>query len=217
MPDRAAMIVDGFNFYHAVHDLGADYLKWVNLWRLAEIIIPSHSEVVAGVTFCTAFYPGDFQKRIRHDRYNSALAIAGVTVEKGHYVWEDRDCPSCQHSWKRPTEKQTDINVALAAFDGARRDLFDHCYLLSADSDQAATAKWFNLAFPAKKLTMVVPPVRRGSKMIRDRGERQKIQLNRDHLERALFGSLVTNGTTSTCRPSEYDPPAGYVMWDDRP
>lgn len=217
MPDRAALIVDGFNLYHAVHDLGENYLKWTNLWRLAEVIIPSQSEVVEAVTFCTAFYPGDHGKRIRHDRFNAALELVGVKVEKGHYIWVDRECPDCGHRWTRPTEKETDINVALAVFDGARRDAFDHCYLLSADSDQAATARWFKAAFPDKRLTIVIPPVRRGSKEIRDKGERNKIQLNRNHFERALFGPLVTNGTVTVHRPNEYDPPEGYVMWDDRP
>lgn len=217
MTERAALIVDGFNLYHAVHDLQENWLKWVNLWKLAEIIIPSKSEAVESVTFCTAFYPGDFQKRIRHDAYNAALEVVGVKVEKGHYTWTDRECPDCGHAWKRPTEKQTDINVALAAFDGARRDSFDHCYLLSADSDQAATARWFKGAFPDKRLTIVVPPIRRGSKEVRDKGERQKIQLNRNHLERALFGPIVSSDLKSVCRPHEYDPPEGYVMWDNRP
>jgi hypothetical protein len=217
MPDRAALIVDGFNLYHSVHDLGENFLKWVNLWKLGEVIIPSNSEFVECVTFCTAFYPGDFQKRIRHDLYNAALDLVGVKIEKGYYRWEPRECPDCGHNWERPTEKQTDINVALAAFDGARRDKFDHCYILSADSDQAATVRWFKEAFPEKRLTMVVPPARKGSKLIRDKGEKSKIQLNRDHLERALFGAVVSNGIQAVHRPPEYDPPPGYVMWDDRP
>jgi hypothetical protein len=217
MPKRAALVVDGFNLYHSVHDLGENFLKWVNLWRLGEIIIPSVSEALVSVTFCTAFYPGDFQKRIRHDAYNKALELAGVRVCPGHYVWDDRSCPRCKHAWKRPTEKQTDINVALAVFDGARRDEFDHGYLLSADSDQAATVAWFNDAFPGKELTIVAPPSRKGSKQVRDKGGRPKIQLTRDHIERALFRDITTDGADTVIRPFEYDPPKGYVHWDDRP
>lgn len=217
MTKRAALVIDGFNLYHAIDDLGENFLKWVNLWRLGEIIIPSHTESLVSVTFCTAFYPGDFGKRIRHDKFNEALRMSGVDIVMGHYVHDDRDCPSCKHTWQRPTEKQTDINVALSIFDGARRDAFDHGYLLSADSDQTATVSWFNKAFPNKDLTIVVPPQRKGSKSIRDKGGRPKIQLNAHHLERALFRESVSSGARTVIRPTEYDPPAGYVHWDDRP
>jgi hypothetical protein len=38
------------------------------------------------------------------------------------------------------------------------------------------------------------------------------------HIERALFPGLVTaDGQASVMRPHEYDPPPGYVMWDQRP
>lgn len=214
---RAALFVDGFNLYHAVADLGENFLKWADLWRLGEEIIPSKSQSLVSVDFCTAFFPGDFGKRIRHDAYNKALTLRGVTIHMGHYVHEPRECPDCGHQWQRPCEKQTDINVALSLFDAARRDAFDHGYMLSADSDQVATVQWFGSAFPGKQLTIVHPPERRGSKQIRDRGGRPKIQLTRDHFERCHMGPSVSNGTVTVNRPIEYDPPAWWVHPDHRP
>ena len=214
---NAGLFIDGFNLYHAIDELGLNYLKWTDLWRIGEEIIPSKTERLACVEFCTAYFPGDHGKRIRHDAYVGALTLKGVAFHWGHYADDHRDCPSCKHSWVRPNEKQTDINVALSVFDAARRDRIDHAYLLSADSDQAATVSWFKAAFPDKEITIVIPPARPGSKLIRDKRERKKIQLNRDHFERAHMGSMVTDGSHTINRPFEYNPPIGWVHPDDQP
>ena len=214
---RAGLFIDGFNLYHAVSDLGESYLKWADLWRLGSEIIPGASQQLVMVDFCTAYFPGDHGKRIRHERYKDALELRGVRCHWGHYADDHRSCPQCNHSWVRPAEKQSDINVALSVFDAAMRDVIDHAYILSADSDQAATVTWFKKAFPEKAVTMVIPPSRPGSKQIRDKAERQKIQLSKDHFERCHFGASVTDGQKTVNRPVEYDPPAGWVHPDDRP
>lgn len=214
---RAGLFIDGFNLYHALQDLGQNHLKWANLWRLGEDIIPSQSQQLVTVQFCTAYFPGDHGKRIRHDAYKRALELSGVECHWGHYADDHRACPSCNHQWIRPSEKQTDINVALSVFDAARQNKIDHAYILSADSDQAATVTWFTGAFPDKAITLVIPPNRPGSKLMRDKGGRQKIQLNASHFERCHFGAVVTDGTTTINRPFEYDPPQGWIHPDDRP
>ena len=217
MSKRAALFVDGFNLYHSVNDLGENFLKWTNLWELGNIIIPSNSEELVEVHFCTAYYPGDHGKRVRHEKYNNALQLLGVQVHMGHYIKEDKICPSCSHAWARHSEKQTDINVALSLFEGAQRDAYDHGYLLSADSDQLATVKWFNRTFPSKRITMVIPPGRTHSKAIRDNGGHQQIQLNRMHFERAHMGNAVSKGGKTIIRPIEYAPPIGWVHPKNRP
>ena len=214
---RAALVVDGFNLYHSVHDLGENFLKWADLWHLGQEIIPSKTQTLVSVEFCTAFYPGDHGKRVRHEAYNKALRLRGVKIHEGHYIQEDRNCPACHHEWKRWNEKQTDINVALSIFEGARLDLYDHAYLLSADSDQTATVQWFRKAFPLKAITIVIPPGRPGSKIIRDRGGHSQIQLTRDHFERTHMDGLVTDGRISVVRPYEYAPPPNWVHPKNRP
>jgi len=213
---RAGFYVDGFNLYHSINDLGENFLKWCNLRRLAEIVVPSQSEALAKVVYCTAYYPGSAGQRSRHERYVRALQLMKVDVVMGHYVYEDMDCKSCGREWEKPTEKQTDINLALSLFDDAYQDVIDHAYLLTADTDQAATAKFFAMRFPNKKLTTVSPPGRTHSQHILSHTP-FKMALNRDHIERALFRATVqVDGHPLILRPSEYDPPANYVFWDDR-
>jgi hypothetical protein len=213
---RAAFYVDGFNVYHSIAELKKPYLKWLNHWRLAELVAEAGDEIVK-VTFCTAYHP-DFRKKVRHERYVKALENTAVTVLRGHYVHEDWDCRECGHEWKKPTEKQGDINVALAIFDDAYQDLFDHAYLVTADSDQAATAKLFKARFPNKRLYSVAPPGRSHSQHILAQTQHRKT-ITEDMLDLAVFVSVVpgVNGSAAVIRPFEYAPPEGWVHPNDRP
>lgn len=210
------MYVDGFNLYYAILELDQPYLKWLNLRRLGESIIPSRSEQLDKILFCSA-YTGKFDKKVRHENYISALKTTGVSVVLGHYTKEPVDCASCGHVWQKNTEKQTDVNVALSLFDDAYQDVFDHAYLVTADSDQAATARLFKARFPQKRLTAVCPPNRHHSQHILSYAD-AKISLTSDHLDKAVFPGLVTaEGQSAVIRPPEYAPPVGWVHPDDRP
>jgi uncharacterized LabA/DUF88 family protein len=210
------MYIDGFNLYYAVAELNENYLKWADLWRLSNQIIAKQSEELVKVVFCTAYYPGDHSKRIRHELFKRALEVSGVACMFGHYIHEPMDCHACGHEWSKATEKETDINVALALFDDAYQGVFDHAYLLSADSDQAATAKMFKTRFPEKRLTSVVPPGREPSKSVMAHAD-ARILLTRDHFERVVMPGMIESPGGLIVRPHEYDPPAGWVHPDKRP
>ena len=214
---RAAFYYDGFNLYHAINDLGESYLKWCNLWELAERLIPKQTEELVKVVFCTAFYPGDERKRWRHQQYLNALENVGVTTVKGHYVHEVSACSHCRKTWKQPTEKETDINVALSLIMDAQDDVFDRAYLVTADSDQAATARLFKDRFPQKQLITVAPPGRNFSVDIARYTGGNRLAITKDHLDWTVFPAIVMRGTNpSGRRPREYDPPEWWVHPRDR-
>lgn len=212
MTQRAAFYVDGFNLYHAVAELREEHLKWLNLRAMAEMLIPSETESVCRVVFCTAFYPGDSNKRWRHQQYNNALMLNGVSCVFGHYVHEDASCRDCGATWSRPGEKQTDINLALSLYHDAVSDVFDVAYLVTADSDQAATARFLSENFPQKRLITVAPPGRNFSANI-EKFASGRMQLTRDTIARCLFPAVVLDpsGKAHGRRPREYDPPSGWL------
>ncbi|MFN0262410.1 NYN domain-containing protein [Tepidamorphus sp. 3E244] len=219
MPIRSAFYVDGFNLYHGISELNEDFLKWCNLWKLADLLIPSKSETLVKVVYCSAYYPGDSQKWWRHNEYKKALELSGVTTVWGHYVHEPMNCKGCNRRWEKPTEKQGDINVALHLFNDAVNGVFDKCYLVSADSDQAATAKMMKNAFPDKPLVSVAPPNRDFSNNVLEYAS-GKIALNLDHIEKSLLPPIVLDGSgqkPAARRPNEYTPPDWWVHPDDRP
>src|SRR5690242_3052714 len=89
---RAALYIDGFNLYHPIKRMGADFchLKWANLWRLGEILTQPQGQELVKVTFCTAVpsVRQDHEQRNRHERFNDAQRACGVTIKLGHYVPE---------------------------------------------------------------------------------------------------------------------------------
>lgn len=213
--NRAGLYIDGFNLYHAIDDLGEGFLKWADYWKLGEIIIPSRSERLVTVCYCTAYYP-DARKKWRHQQFVGALECKGVDVVRGHYVREDMECRACDTTWKKPTEKAGDINVAIHLLRDAFADDIDHAYLISQDSDQSATARMFAQQFPEKKLTTVAPPGRNFSVHIENYAH-GRVKLTRDHIERCVMPEIVFKpGVANVRRPREYAPPDGWVHPDRR-
>lgn len=208
MADRAAFYIDGFNLYHAIDDLAQPHLKWLNLWKLSAMLIPQRSEQLDRVVWCTAVRTKNAAAMLRHRTFIAAVKSTGVIHMEGHFTTEHRECKSCGHSWDAPVEKQGDVNLALALIDDAHQNLFDHAYLVSADSDQVATAKLFAARFPKKKLTSVAPPGRSHSKEILALGV-PKMVMNVGQLEKCLFPkSVIANGAVVATRDPSYDPPA---------
>ena len=215
---RAAFYVDGFNLYHAIEELQQPHLKWISYWKLASLLIPQRSQELVSVTWCTAYYPGDERKKWRHEQLVGAQKCHNVTVVRGHFVYEDRDCRGCKREWQHPTEKEGDINVALNLMCDAFADRYDHAYLISADSDQAATLRAFRREFPGKFITQVVPPGRKRSEHLDGLATHDSIRLNENHLERAVMPPVVFKPQVANVRrPREYEPPKDWVHPDERP
>jgi hypothetical protein len=215
---RAAFYIDGFNFYHAVNDLGQNHLKWIDLWQLGENLIPKRTERLVKVVFCTAYNknPAKFGSLTRHQKYVKALKHLGVTCVLGHYIKEPRDCRGCGRSWEDDSEKQSDINVALHMFHDAHVGAVEHAYLLTADSDQTATVKFMKEQCPACRITSVAPPDRNFSTNILPHTD-GKIALTAANLERVVLPRAIIGRNAAgqqaliVERPPEYAPPAGWV------
>jgi hypothetical protein len=204
---KAAFYVDGFNVYHAIDDLRRDHLKWLDLWALALALINKREEELASVKWCTAHYTDDPGKRARHLAYRQALQQKGVEALLGHFVDEQHVCKNCKRDYWRLSEKQGDVNVAIHLIGDAFQDKFDHYFLISADSDQVATAKYFTAAFPSKRLTIVAPPGRKHSQHLLSLPVDHK-SIREETLEACLLGEMVpVKGRPSILRPAKYAPP----------
>lgn len=208
---RAAFYYDGFNFYHSVLEIGQDHLKWLNLSKLSASLI-THSESLVKVVICTAFYPGDEKKKFRHQQFINALQATGVQCVMGHYTHEPKECKNCGYKWSQPNEKASDVNLSLSLISDAQDDVFDTAYLVTADSDQVATAKFFRSRFPKKRIVTVAPPGRNLSAHLQD-NTHSSLKINVDFLDYCLFDPIVMDpkGKNHGRRPREYEPPTGWV------
>nr|WP_093570381.1 NYN domain-containing protein [Methylobacterium sp. 174MFSha1.1] len=208
-PLRAAVYIDGFNLYHPVREMGEPFLKWCNLWRLSELLCAPQALSLRRVVFCTAMPLHKPDSLARHRLFNNAQVASGVDVIEGHYIYNDEI--------GRYSEKQSDINVALSLIIDGTDDLYDWAYLVSADSDQAATARVFKERFPQKKLAVVAPPNRKPPDKTMPYADLH-FSISRDQIERTLLPNFVpTKDGRFVRRPAEYDPPNWWLPPDQRP
>lgn len=128
----------------------------------------------------------------------------------GHFVEETITCKECLEDYVKDTEKQGDINVALQLLRDAYEGHIQNFYLVTADSDQAATARIFRELFPDKKLISVAPPGRSHSKHILAHASSNR-SIFKETIERCLFLKDVTvRGRWVVTRPQRYDPPSDW-------
>lgn len=210
---RVAAFVDGFNLYHAIHDLGLPHLKWVDLRRLVEAFAPGPQHIITRVTYCSAFATWRPDAYRRHREYVKALDATGVVPLMGKFKEKERRCRKCSASWKDHEEKETEVNLALQLLDGAHRDLFDRAILVSGDSDLAPAIRMVRALYPGKEVRILMPPGRPYSMdLVNAAGPLTKARrIDRLHIERALLLEEVLEPMTGRVvarRPAEYQPPA---------
>ncbi len=206
--ERIVAFIDGFNLYHAIHDLNRPHLKWVDLWELASVFVRERSQTLEDVYYFSAYatwLPGPFN---RHRAYVRALRAVGVNVVLGKFKEKDRKCPSCGHRWKSHEEKETDVNIAAAMILLAARDTYDRALLVTQDSDLAPAVGLIESQLD-KPVTVITPPHRKHStELIQAAAGKAKIKTA--HLERCLFHQKIydAGGNLVAIRPTDYDPPA---------
>lgn len=109
------------------------------------------------------------------------------------------------------TEKQTDINLALHVVRDAHDNVFDCAYILSADSDQAATARMLKDWFPAKYLIGVSPPANKVPEKVKTYADDHFVLTMLD-VERCVFDyPLIGKSGKEIPRPPAYDPPQKWI------
>jgi hypothetical protein len=205
---RGAVYVDGFNLYHPIKETGLNHLKWACLWEIGELLCRAEGLKLVKVVFCTAVpkhLPGTFE---RHITFNNAQIARGVIVLKGHHVPEGDGY----------SEKQSDINVALSLMMDGVDDVYDSAFLVSADSDQVATAKFFKerLAPQGKELFAAIPFGKTYPTDYASLGVKRRT-VSVEMLEQCVMDAQISGKKGLINRPPEYAPPAEWVHPKERP
>ena len=134
MSQKLNLYVDGFNLYFGLRSYGGRY-KWLDLRLLAERLCQD-GEVVGTVIYCTARISGKDKTKIRRQNvYLEALRERGVTIVFGKFKARPHNCPSCGHRYKKPEEKESDVNLASLLLRDAAAGQAKTVAIVSADSD----------------------------------------------------------------------------------
>ena len=211
---RVIAFIDGFNLYHAIHDLGQNHLKWLDLSKLVRHFAPSPDYKIKDIFYFSAFATWRKKAVQRHRKYVKALNAKNVTTVMAKFKTKDRSCFKCGHKWIDHEEKETDVNIALYMLREGYRDSCDRFILISADSDLSPAVRMLNKEFPDKNVRIIFPFARGYSwDLVHAVGGKKNIrQLKRIHLERSLIEKEVRSDTGELIiRPTEYDPPTNNM------
>lgn len=167
-PKRLIGYIDGFNLYFGLKSRGWRRYYWLDLRRLIENLLKPGQRLVA-VKYFTARVAAtrtDADKTRRQTVYLEALqTLPDLRIFCGHYLLRPQKCRSCGFQDQVPTEKMTDVNVAVEMLTDAYEDRFDAALLISADGDLVPPVAAVRRLFPAKRVTVVFPPGRHSNRL----------------------------------------------------
>ncbi len=155
---RVLVLIDGFNLYHAIKDLNAPELKWLDVSKLAQRFMRPGTERAISTRYFTAYPKWDKARTGRHRLYVAALKSIGVRVVLGDFQKIKRRCRTCGQYYETFEEKKTDANMVAQIMGEAAEDSFDTALIVSADSDLIAAVDGLRSYFPKKRLGFIFPP-----------------------------------------------------------
>ena len=215
--ERIAVYVDGFNLYHAIDNLDKPHLKWLNICKLAQLLIKPKTQTLTAIRYFSALgnhFSGTnkVHRLVRHREYIKALQAKGVDVHLGNFAKRDMHYGDgngrYRAKWRRYEEKQTDVGIAVHLINDAHKNVFDRALIVSLDTDMLPAFRIMQTEFPAIPIVCVAPPNRAHHREIQNLGI-EVANIKESQLEKALLGArVIANGRCVAKRPSAYRPPA---------
>ncbi len=179
--NRVTFLIDGFNLYHSIIDLGRFQslrAKWLNIYSLCSsfLYLIGRDANIAEIYYFSAFayHLNDPNIIKRHDDYIECLKSTGIIPEMGRFKPKDVTCPlHCQlvksrlanvncplrDKFTKHEEKETDTDIAIAArlFEVMFNNKCDTVVLLTGDTDLTPAVKVCKSLFPSKTILFVFP------------------------------------------------------------
>ena len=187
--ERAIVYVDGFNLYFGLRasTINRKNIKrlpkrvyWLDIQKLAETLVQGRQLVC--VKYFTARIKGNPDKQNRQNTFLNALQIQCHKLQmiEGRYLFRevfcmrcrtissDIICSKCGNVNHLPEEKKSDVNIATQMVKDAYENNFDVAYLISGDSDLVPPIEVIRAMTPPKRVIVVFPPNRGGSKELKN-------------------------------------------------
>jgi uncharacterized LabA/DUF88 family protein len=158
--DRVIVYIDGFNLYFGLKSKGWRKYLWLNLQLLARNLLKENQNLILTKYF-TARVGSPPDKHKRQATYIEALeTLPNLIIYYGRYQLNPLDCRNCGWHEEVPSEKMTDVNIAVEMLKDAFNNDFDVALLISADSDLVPLIKTIRELFPQKRVVVAFPPNR---------------------------------------------------------
>lgn len=203
---RVACFIDGFNLYHAIHNMHPPHCKWCNYKSLISHFLDA-DDTLSQVLYFTAYAKWDVDKFARHTAFTKALQHVGIKIVLGQFKKKNPVCQKCFKRYTTRVEKESDVNIAVSMTAMAYEDTFDKALLVSGDSDFISTITFLKAKFPHKRFGVIIPGDPRTANALRSSAHFNKA-IERSHLLSSLLPQTITlkDGQIISC-PVEYLPP----------
>lgn len=164
---KVVVYIDGFNLYYGIKSKSWDHLFWLNPKLLAENIAKSNQQIMC-VKYFTARFTQNSKKQQNQVKYFEAIeTLDAVDMFFGKYQLNPHTCPKCSNVENLPSEKMTDVNIAVELLADAYENNYDTALLVSADSDLTGPIKKVKALFPDKKVICFFPPGRSSKELMK--------------------------------------------------
>ena len=166
---RVIFYIDGFNLYYGLKSKSWRHFYWLDLARLANVLLKPDQTLVAARYFTARVMPTGLDgvnKKRRQDTYLEAIAtLSNVHIHYGHFVERERRCRVCGSTWQTYEEKMTDVNIAVKILSDAGDDSFDTAVIVSGDSDLTGPIEEVRTRYPEKRVAVAFPPNRHSNSL----------------------------------------------------
>jgi uncharacterized LabA/DUF88 family protein len=197
---RVSVFVDGFNLYHALDGLGANHLKWLDLWALSETLLRSNEDLRC-VKYFSAYAKWRPSSYRRHQRYVQALEARNVNFIEGRFKEKPSQCRRCGIRYMAHEEKETDVNIGVHLMADGLKNRYDRALVISADTDLNEAVVLARAETTDKQIDIVAPPRRKG------RNSNALFEITMGRIRRSLLPAQMMFDGKTILRPTEYDPP----------
>lgn len=189
MNQRVIAYIDGFNLYFGLKAAGWKRFYWLNLQTMVRSLLMADQDLVFTKYFTSRVsYPPE--KERRQATFLEALeTLSDFRIYYGHYQTNPQHCRKCGRRMMVPSEKMTDVNIAVEILSDAYQDMFDVALLMSADSDLTAPVVAVRNLFPDKRIIVAFPPQRHSAQL--QRIAHAYIQIGRGTLAKSVFPDKV--------------------------
>ena len=177
--NRVTFLIDGFNLYHSIVDLGRVKrlrVKWLNIYSLCSsfLYLISRDAAIAEIYYFSAFahHLNDSNVIKHHQDYIECLKSTGIIPEMGRFKPKDVTCPlrsqlvksspaniACpiRGTFIKHEEKETDVAIAAKLFEIMFKNKCDAAVLLTGDTDLTPAVKACKRLFPTKTIRFAFP------------------------------------------------------------
>jgi len=170
---RVSFLVDGFNLYHSIVDIGRNnkglYVKWLNIDSLCKSFLPllGKDTRLEQIYYFSAYAfhlkdPGVIQ---RHKKYIECLEATGIIAELGRFKFKEIKCPYCNKLIPRHEEKETDVSIGIKLCELLYNDKCDIIVLVTGDTDLAPAVRHTKKCLPHKAIIFAFPYGRKNSEL----------------------------------------------------